>query len=85
MLVFQVFSFYSVSSVNAIWSNPDNPTNSIGENNKWYILARGMFFGPEKIYNLRLWNGNELRTPNINDVIGECLFEKDERQRVKEK
>jgi hypothetical protein len=44
-----------------------------------------MFFGPEKIYNLRLWNGNELRTPNINDVIGECLFEKDERQRVKEK
>jgi hypothetical protein len=78
--------------VNAIWSNADNPTNrviekldSIGEYNKWFLLARGLFFWPVNFYYLRLWNGNELRTPNINDVIGECLFEKDERQRVKEK
>ena len=49
-----------ISSTNAIWSNPDNPTNWVIEKldrireNKIYILAKRMFFGQEKIDNWRL-------------------------------
>ena len=78
-----------ISSTNAIWSNPDNPTNWVIEKldrireNKIYILAKRMFFGQEKIDNWRLCNVNELKIPNNkNGVISECLFEKGKRQRV---
>ena len=40
----------------------------IGENNR-YILARGMFFGPEKINNWRFWNGNELKIQNNKNNV----------------
>jgi hypothetical protein len=76
-----------ISSMNAIWSNPDIPTNwvigkleAIGLN-FGYIHARGMFFGPEKTDNWRFWNGNQLKPLTKNDLIVECLFEKGERQR----
>ena len=77
-----------ISSMNAIWSNPDIPTDwvigkleAIGEN-KGYIYSRGMFFGPKKTDNWRFRNKNGMKKIDKNNVIVECLFEKGERQRV---
>ena len=79
-----------ISSTNAIWSNPDNPTNwvigkleAIGTN-FGYIHAYGMFFGPKKtaMWSFRYRIELTLNKMNKNDVIVECLFEKGERQKV---
>ena len=79
-----------ISATNAIWSNPDNPTNwvigkleAIGTN-FGYIHANGMFFGPKKTDNWTFRYRIELtlNKMNKNDVIVECLFEKRERQNV---
>ena len=79
-----------ISSTNAIWSNPDNPTHwvigkleAIGTN-FGYIHAGGMFFGPKKTDNWTFRYRIELtlNKMNKNDVIVECLFEKRERQKV---
>ena len=79
-----------ISSTNAIWSNPDHPTNwvigkleAIGTN-FGYIHAYGMFFGPKKtdMWSFRYRIELTLNKMNKNDVIVECLFEKGERQKV---
>ena len=77
-----------ISATNAIWSNPDNPTNwvigkleAIGTN-FGYIHANGMFFGPKKTddWTFRYRIELTLNKMDKNDVIVECLFEKCERQ-----
>ena len=72
-----------ISSTNAIWSNPEYPDwwmigklDNIGQIGK--IIATGMFFGQTKSYEWCYFKGSELKTPEEDDIIVECIARKGE-------
>ena len=73
-----------ISATNAIWSDPEYPDwwmigklDDIGQN-VGDIIATEMFFGQTKTDKWLYWNGSELKTPEEDDVIVECIARKGE-------